>query len=402
MKNVLKTKLTNVKCREIVFLLAVFLLVVIPKGGFKIAGIPITWGYLYLGFLSVLSLFIIGFKSQFKVPNKAFIAYVATLPFVAYFTLHLLINGYQGSLGNLISFYVSFAFLPLLFYIFLSSFLKKINTAYMANIISQAVFIVALYGIFLFVYKQVVGHFLEIPYLTVNAGDLGELDSSKFNQRGSVSKLISTYNNGNIFGVCTLMLFPVFYQNTKSKIKIITVVLALLLTLSRTVWIGLIFYFLFLYRNQVLKLVKVYLLGGLLLLFLGSIIMTRYFQYGSLGGFILDSNLGGRILQIRKSNEITFFGSTVYNAIEEIVYLSIFKQFGLVGLALFCLSFFTPIYLFLKTKNNNFIYFMGVITYLFVCLSDGCILLIPTLAFFYFICVMTFIRDNSSQQQDIA
>lgn len=402
MKNVLKTKLTNVKCREIVFLLAVFLLVVIPKGGFKIAGIPITWGYLYLGFLSVLSLFIIGFKSEFKVPNKAFIAYVATLPFVAYFTLHLLINGYQGSLGNLISFYVSFAFLPLLFYIFLSSFLKKINTAYMANIISQAVFIVALYGIFLFVYKQVVGHFLEIPYLTVNAGDLGELDSSKFNQRGSVSKLISTYNNGNIFGVCTLMLFPIFYEYTKSKIKIIIVVLALLLTLSRTVWIGLIFYFLFLYRNQVLKLLKVYLLGGLLLLFLGSIIMTSYFQYGSLEGFILDSNLGGRILQIRKSNEITFFGSTVYNAIEEIVYLSIFKQFGLVGLALFCLSFFTPIYLFLKTKNNNFIYFMGVITYLFVCLSDGCILLIPTLAFFYFICVMTFIRDNSSQQQDIA
>ena len=57
--------------------------------------------------------------------------------------------------------------------------------------------------------------------LTVNAGDLGELDSSKFNQRGSVSKLISTYNNGNIFGVCTLMLFPIFYEYTKSKIKII-------------------------------------------------------------------------------------------------------------------------------------------------------------------------------------
>jgi hypothetical protein len=34
-----------------------------PKGGFKIAGIPITLGR----FLLVLSLFIIGLKSQFKV-----------------------------------------------------------------------------------------------------------------------------------------------------------------------------------------------------------------------------------------------------------------------------------------------------------------------------------------------
>jgi hypothetical protein len=59
------------------------------------------------------------------------------------------------------------------------------------------------------------------------------------------------------------MLFPVFTKTPNQKIKIITVVLALLLTLSRTVWIGLIFYFLFLYRNQVLKLLKVYLLGGL-------------------------------------------------------------------------------------------------------------------------------------------
>jgi hypothetical protein len=41
---------------EIVFLLAVFLLVVIPKGGFKIAGIPITWGiciWVFIGFNSI-------------------------------------------------------------------------------------------------------------------------------------------------------------------------------------------------------------------------------------------------------------------------------------------------------------------------------------------------------------
>nr|WP_315175509.1 hypothetical protein [uncultured Flavobacterium sp.] len=397
MRNIFKIQLTNERLRELVFFLAVFLVIIIPKGGFKIAGIPITWGYLYLGFLMLLSVFIIANKYKFTVQNKPFIAYIATLPFVIYFTIHLMVNGYEGSLGNLISFYVSFVFLPLLFYIFLSSFLVKIKSEYIETVLSKSVLIISVYGIFLFIYKQVTGHFLEIPYFTVNAGDLGELDTSKFNQRGSVSKLISTYNNGNIFGVCTLMLFPIFYKNIKSKLKIFIVVLALLLTLSRTVWIGLIFYFLFLYRNQVLKLVKIYLLGGLILLIMGTVIMTRYFQYGSLQGFIFDANLGGRILQIRKTNEISFFGSKVYSAIEEIVYLSIFKQFGLVGLFLFCISFFTPIYLYLKTKNNNYDYFIGILIYLFLCLSDGCILLIPTLAFFYFISVMAFIRQNSAQ-----
>lgn len=394
MKNILLLKLNNERLRKILFFVAVLLLIIIPKGGFKVAGVPITWGYLYLGLLFIVCIIIIVNKYKFAVNSKHYMCYLATLPFVLFFTIHLLIFGYEGTFGNLIAFYISFVFLPFLFYILLGNFLTKINGDYIQNLIAKSVFWIAVYGIFLFVYKQVMGHFLEIPYITVNAADLGELARSKFNQRGSVAKLISTYNNGNIFGVCTLMLFPVFYNKTRSKFKILIVILALILTLSRTVWIGLIFYFLIVYRNKLLQLAKVYLLGALLLFVIGSIIMTRYFQYGSLQGFILDSNLGGRILQIRKVNEITLFGSRAYTIIDEIVYLSIFRQFGVIGLLLFCVSFFAPVYIFLHTKNNNFIYFMGVLTYLFVCLSDGCMLLIPTLAFFYFICTMTFIRQN--------
>lgn len=396
MKNFLPLKLNNERLREILFGIAVVLLVIIPKGGFKIAGIPLTWGYLYLGLLFILTAIIILDKYRFKINSKHYMCYVATLPFVFYFTIHLAVFGYDGTIGNLISFYVSFVFLPLLFFVFLGSFLAKIEGNYIEKLITDGVFVIAVYGVFLFIYKQTAGEFLEIPYITVNSGDLGELSRSKFNQRGSVSKLISTYNNGNIFGVCVLMLFPVFYKNCQSKIKILIVIVALLLTLSRTVWIGLIFYFLVIYRNRFLKLAKVYFVGGIILFFLGSILMTRYFQYGSLEGFIFDSNLGGRIIQIRQFSEITLIGKHAYKVIEEIVYLSIFKQFGIGGLLLFCISFFAPVYIFLHTKKNNSVYFFGIITYLFVCLSDGCILLIPTLAFFYFICTMTFITQNRS------
>ncbi|WPR72264.1 hypothetical protein SLW70_03745 [Flavobacterium sp. NG2] len=398
MKNILHLKLNNVRLREILFFIGFFLLVLIPKGGFKLAGVPITWGYLYLGIVFFLAIFILINKYNFSINSSHYMCYLATLPFVLFFTVHLLIFGYNGSLGNLIAFYISFVFLPFLFYLVIGYFLAKIDSKYIEKLLANGVLIVAAYGIFLFIFKQLTGSFYEIPYFTVNAGDLGELSRSKFNQRGSVSKLISTYNNGNIFGVCLLMLFPVFYKNTKSRIKIVIVILALFLTLSRTVWIGLIFYFLIQYRNRLFQLVKIYFSIGILLLILGSLLMTRYFQYGSLGGFILDPNFGGRIIQIRKFNEISLLGNSAYTIIDEIVYLSIFRQFGIVGLFLFCFSFFTPIYLFFQTRNNTYVYILGVIIYLFVCLSDGCMLLIPTLAFFYFIATMAFISQNRTQK----
>ncbi|TDX13505.1 hypothetical protein [Flavobacterium sp. S87F.05.LMB.W.Kidney.N] len=390
-----KIILNNEKIREYLFFIGVLFLILLPKGGFKIAGIPITWGYLYLGFLFLLSILIILDKRRFLVSSKHFLCWAATLPFVIYFSINLLFRGYDGSFGNLIAFYVSFGFLPLLFYIFLSSFLKKINQEFVENLLTNAVFWISLYGIILFAFKQITGSYIEIPYLTVNADDLGTLEG-KYNMRGSLYKLISTYNNGNIFGVCMLMLFPIFHKQNVSKIKLGIVILALLLTLSRTVWLGLLFYFVLIYRDRVFKLVKVYAFLGLILFVFATFLMNRYFQYGSLSGFILDSNLGGRISQIKQFTGLSFFGSQTFDFIEEIVYLSIFKQLGIVGLILFLISFFSQIYVALSTRNNNYPYLLGSLTYLFVCLSDGCMLYIPTLAFFYFINTMIFIPKKSA------
>ncbi|WP_428230737.1 hypothetical protein [Flavobacterium sp.] len=390
-----KIILNNEKIREYLFFIGIIFLVFLPKGGFKVAGIPITWGYLYLGILFLLSVLVILNKRKFLVSPKHFLCYVATLPFVLYFTINLLLRGYDGSFGNLVAFYVSFGFLPLLFYIFLSPFLKKIDLLFIETLLSNAVFWVSLYGIILFVFKQVTGHYIEIPYLTVNAADLGTLEG-KYNMRGALYKLISTYNNGNIFGVCMLLLFPVFHKRNLSKIKLGIVIVALLLTLSRTVWLGLLFYFILIYKDRIFKLVKIYAFFGLILFVLATFLMNRYFQYGSLSGFILDSNLGGRINQIRQFTGLSFFGTQTFDFIEEIVYLSIFKQLGLVGLLLFCVSFFFQIYIAINTKNNSYYYILGSMTYLFICLSDGCMLYIPTLAFFYFVNTMIFIPKNGT------
>lgn len=41
---------------------------------------------------------------------------------------------------------------------------------------------------------------------------------------------------------------------------------------------------------------------------------------------------------------------------------------------------------------------LGAIIYLLMCLSDGAILLIPTLSFFYFVTTMGLISKNSFQE----
>jgi hypothetical protein len=384
---VIKRRYTKKRIIEILFLIGVLLLVVIPKGGFKIAGIPITWGYLYLGSLFLgVTRFILK-REQLVINNKHYISFLATLPFVVYFTVHLFFNGYEGTFGNVAAFYISFLFLPFLFYIYLGGFLKTINQDYILRLISKAILIVSLYGILLFFIKFLFKIDLEIPYITINVADLG-MATSKFNGRGDLSKLISTYNNGNIFGVSILMLFPVFYSYEKSKIKLAIVIIALILTLSRTVWLGLVFFIILKYHKRFFMLLKVGMSVGLVFLVFSLLLLSKNFQYGSLGGFILDAKFGGRLKQINEAfSSISLFGD-VYEAITEIVYLSILKQFGIVGLILFMLSFFTPVIVFFFTKNNNYNYFLGVLIYLFICFSDGCMLLIPTLCFFYFICTM--------------
>ena len=86
-----------------------------------------------------------------------------------------------------------------------------------------------------------VGRFVEIPFLTVNFHDVGTLETTKYIDRGGIFKLISTYNNGNVYGVCLLMLLPFYNSVEPSKLKRMIVKLSLLLTLSRTVWFGLFF-----------------------------------------------------------------------------------------------------------------------------------------------------------------
>ncbi|MEK5323378.1 hypothetical protein [Aeribacillus sp. FSL M8-0254] len=381
-----------------VFLLVSFL-VIFPKGGVKVAGIPLTWGYFLLGLVSITGLLGLLLKKVKTFNKYHLLTLSATLPFQVSAVSTLLLNGI-GDIGRSLSLIISFVFIPWMFLFVFSHYLDKMDLTFLLDFLRNAIFLVALYGVFLFFYKLETGRFIEIPYLTVNADDVGNMEN-KFINRGGIFKLISTYNNGNIYGVSLLMLFPLYNLLEKSKFKKIIVNLSFILTLSRTVWFGLIIYHIlysiYIKRININNFIST--LSFMLIVFTGI-----YWSLKLMGfewSFVFDERLGGRIEQFDYLENISFFPSEPFLGIAEVVYLSVIRFFGISGFCFFMLAMCSPLVLhFLRKVPFNRTPFkkslaLGLTLYLIVSLSDGAMLLIPVMAFYWFI-VALFLSNNPS------
>lgn len=404
-----KTTQTGRLPRAIITIFVLFL-VAFPKGGFKIQEIPITWGYIALFIVSIFLLIrLMALPLEKSIHFKAMLLWAATIPFSAVFIASFITNGVEN-LGFATSLIVSFAGLPFIFLILFTSFIAKTNLIFIFSRLQIAVRFITTYGIFLFFYKFTFGEFIEIPFLVVNSGDTGLLDS-KHIDRGGIFKLISTYNNGNIYGICLLMLLPIYDLIEKNRLFRLTAKGSLLLTLSRTVWIGLIAYELVKHiyirknlnqtananptlknnsinsrkGNRALSLFS--FSTGLLLIALAAIYLSTLITYN--GSFFVDAQLGGRIVQFTSLSEIHFFPKDKFSSISEIVYLSALKELGLLGLLTLLIALLAPIFTGLCHRKRNLpvnrAAVSGLCIYLLLCFSDGAILFIPTMAFYWFL-----------------
>jgi len=382
------------KIQNLIALVLVLFILVFPKGGIKIQNIPITWGYILLGILSLVLLpYVILSKRLYNIKKENFAVCISLLIFQIFSLLSLYYNGIK-SIGFGISFFVSFFFIPILFLYLLSSYIDNMDTSYILNLIRICILLVAVYGIFLFFFKLKYGYFFEIPFLTVNYGDWGALEQKPIYRGGvfGAFKLISTYNNGNIYGVCILMLLPLYEWLENSSIKILLVKLSLILTLSRTVWFGLILYeaisSIYIKKTTVRNIAINFFVLVVVLL---SVYLTTHFVLGRDLSFIFDSTIGGRIGQLDVLNRITFFPTKAFWGIGEIVYLSILDTFGVLGLILFINAMVMPLLLQLlrKTKYSDTEFkkriALGLFIYLAVSVSDGAILYIPVMLFYWFL-----------------
>ncbi len=248
---------------------------------------------------------------------------------------------------------------------------------------------IAIYGIFLFIYKVAVGSFFQIPYLTVNAADVGQLSDKPIMRSGGVAKLISTYNNGNIYGACLPMILPIYLLFERNPIFVAIVWASQFLTISRTAWAGgafLIFILYFIGNKPNMK----RLARGLLALIVGTVLVAWLLQLlGRDLTWIFDTSLGGRAqkydgtlanLSLLPTGSVAQFG--------EIVYLGILRNYGLIGFLCFLPFFWGGMFL---SYRGRFAHHpvrraarQGLMAYYFMSMSDGAILFIPVMAYFYF------------------
>jgi len=377
--------------KVILFILCLFLLV-FPKGGIKIGDTPLTWGYLFLGITSLFSFFL----GKWTVAVSRIVAFLCLIPFLTVAAGSMMWNGVEITLGWVIAFWITFLFLPFVFLFLLSDQIENLDINYFLKLFKNGILFISYYGIFLFLFKQTTGKYLEIPFLTVNFGDLGMLDDFKCNSRGIVSKLISTYNNGQLFGISMILLLPLYCYVQKNPWNRFVTKLALLLTLSRTTWIGLflneILFSFFAVKNR--GKASIYLIAGMIVMCSGVFLILNYYNFTPL--FLLDGSFGGRRGTIELAlQEASFFSTHPFDGLSEMAYMAMLYIFGIIGLIAYIFAMAGPLVLFFSkrpSKIRNCI-LLGLINYLIISFSDGATLYIPVLAFYWFLMSLLLKKD---------
>ncbi len=377
----------------------VVFLVAFPKGGIKLGGVPLTWGY--LGLIPLFLAFPVAVAAGRAAPlgRARLVAAAALVPFQLVAWGSFLANGVL-TVGWTVAFVVAFFFVPLAFLLGFAPWIDRLDLAWLLRLLRGALLFVAVYGIFLFAWRMGTGRWVEIPLLTVNQGDLGELDT-KMIDRGQVFKLISTYNNGNLYGIALLILLPLYCWAERRGWRRGVVKLSLLLTLSRTVWVGLLVHEVLqrLYvRRPTVR--SVLTLGAAVAVLAAAVlwVVTNVLGFDA-ALFLLDARLGGRDYQLEGLADATFLPSQPFEMLWEIVYASVLVQFGVLGLVTFVAALAAPVALQLlgclpqRGTEYKRALVAGLVTWLVVAVSDGGALFIPVMAFYWFVASLL-LSDN--------
>lgn len=351
-------------------LLGVFFLVLFPRAGFLVGKLPITFGYLLLCGIGLLLFFLTPFIGTSSRVQAAFALF--PFQFIAALTFSQLGIEHQGFF---FSFLLSFFLLPTLAYLPFSKPLDQIDKGHLLHLLQRASVAVAWIGVILLALYHLTGQHWGIPFLTTESLSLNAV-LTKHNMRQALTKLASTYNNGNIFGLCCLMLLPLTQRRPIQYV-------ALFLTLSRTIWIALLFqeclFHFCVERNRK----RLFAVCACLALYIFA--FSFFVRHNLL--FLFDRAWGGRLNDSIRFDSINhLFAIIPFEGISEIVYYSIAKNFGLAGLATYLLGVAMPLilYAFQKKKSRaQTCIAVGLATYLFASISDGALLYIPVLAFYW-------------------
>ena len=383
-------------------LLLVFL-VLFPKGGIKVAGAPLTWGYMLIGITAIPLIAVRFLVLPLRFTMRTVLASATLLPFLLLFFYSCKANGLELP-SYAVSVFTNFLLLPAMFLLVYPPFLSMIDLDQFSRWFRFCIFATALYGIFLFFLHPITGKYLEIPYLTVNAADYGLIELTKHIARGRFLKLISTYNNGNVYGATILIVLPLYDLLEPAKWKRNLLRFALVLTLSRTIWVGLVLEQLLSLGAQLLLNVATFpyvRLGAAARRGLAVLVTLAFAVAGLLftpnaHQLLTDRSLGGRSGELSATFTATWLPTVPVTGFAEVLYAGAAMNYGYAGLVAVTLIFVAPLFLMLLDRRmlgtpSRRAALKGLILYALICGSDGATNLIPVMVFYWF-AYMTFLH----------
>lgn len=417
----------------VVLYLTVFFYLTFPKAGIKIEGIPLSIGDL------LFSLLILFCLTRVRYWMKTFYKFKTIIILLMISSSYILLKlGYVYWNSGL---YKVDVIVPLLIYPIIFLVLLLLNDIYEFPW-KRLLFIPVIAFILLSFYALMQVCFgvetVMVPGLTYNWTDAHtpHILTTKNNYYGTYTKIFSTYQNGNLFGVNLLLIFPLVFElvyrksRATSYLTLTLFIIVALLTASRAVWAGVVVYVLvrfFLLNRSWGRLSIMFPLSLISLsmlfieplrfranMFLGKDRIPQLIHLQKVETTVRRAGGGGkkwaretadmppqiedlsgregRVLKLWNAT----FGSLNWEAIllgpygilprgsfgitGEMVYAAIFTYFGLIGLILWLLPFLFSITSFFYQRNDYIIrgIVLGLITYFVVATVEGAFWLCPT------------------------
>lgn len=225
-------------------LLTIFFSIWFPKAGVKFSGIPLTVSNVLFGITFILWIFK---KIKF---GKVKISSLGTiLIFTIGYCIFKYIIAYAGgkSFIESIGYIIPLIIYPLIFFITFDEIENKNQINQIIKIIIYGFWFACLYALL----QYVIGiNKCAIPGLTVNLSDYQQYGEYWYMHKANgtqvdEAKIVSTYQNGNLFGIGLLLIYPLvnkYYKDCKNRklenFSLIIFVLCTFLTLSRACWLG--------------------------------------------------------------------------------------------------------------------------------------------------------------------
>ena len=352
-------------------------LLAFPKAGIYVSGTPLTLGYFLLAGAGLFQAINLANNRQQRMPANYFL--LGTM-FLLLGVVELAAFSYYGvvSVGQGVSIVASTIIVPVLSMLSVHWMIGVLGWERFMKTLRICLVIVFLFGVASFFAYNLGGKLIGIPFVTTTGGDLS-LIAERHNLRGSIIKMFSTYNNGNILGI-NLLLWGALVALT-SKWSLFQVRSICILTLSRSAWLGLAMLEIFnsIARRSVRKMF--YATFSVLALFLIVIAASTYIGRDPTS-FILDRDLGGRVTTFQR--ELHSFSNASVGWSNESLYAAAYLALGPFGTLLISAIWAVPV---LRGGSSKLQIECRIIllVYLIVAAAEAAFNLVPTQACYWMV-----------------